>query len=158
MIILSATCFAYVFRSLGGDYIVEELIEKAGLGSWGLLFLLMGMTFLLGFFLDWVEITLIVLPLFAPILATLDFGTHLDPTMVIPWVAVLIAVNLQTSFLTPPMAMSAYYLKGVQKTNVELLDIFRGIMPFLAIVIFAMFLMYMFPAIALWLPETLFAN
>ena len=65
---------------------------------------------------------------------------------------------LQTSFLTPPMAMSAYYLKGVQKTNVELLDIFRGIMPFLAIVIFAMVLMYIFPGIALWLPETLFAN
>ena len=70
----------------------------------------------------------------------------------------MIGVNLQTSFLTPPMAMSAYYLKGVQKTNVELLDIFRGIMPFLAIVIFAMFLMYMFPGIALWLPETLFAQ
>ena len=72
--------------------------------------------------------------------------------------AMLIALNLQTSFLTPPMAMSAYYLKGVQKTNVELLEIFRGIMPFLGIVIFAMFLMYMFPAIALWLPETLFAQ
>ena len=72
--------------------------------------------------------------------------------------AMLIALNLQTSFLTPPMAMSAYYLKGVQKSNVELMDIFRGIMPFLAIVIFAMFLMYMFPGIALWLPETLFAQ
>ena len=72
--------------------------------------------------------------------------------------AMLIALNLQTSFLTPPMAMSAYYLKGVQKTAVELLDIFRGIMPFLAIVIFAMFLMYMFPGIALWLPELLFAQ
>ena len=70
----------------------------------------------------------------------------------------LIALNLQTSFLTPPMAMSAYYLKGVQSRNVELLDIFRGIMPFLAIVILAMFLMYMFPGIALWLPEMLFAD
>ena len=70
----------------------------------------------------------------------------------------LIALNLQTSFLTPPMAMSAYYLKGVQAKNVELMDIFRGIMPFLAIVIFAMVLMYIFPGIALWLPETLFAN
>jgi TRAP-type mannitol/chloroaromatic compound transport system permease large subunit len=70
----------------------------------------------------------------------------------------LIALNLQTSFLTPPMAMSAYYLKGVQKKNVELMEIFAGIMPFLGIVIFAMFLMYMFPGIALWLPEVLFAN
>ena len=67
----------------------------------------------------------------------------------------LIALNLQTSFLTPPMAMSAYYLKGVQKSNVELMEIFRGIMPFLGIVIFGMFLMYMFPGIALWLPEVL---
>ena len=72
--------------------------------------------------------------------------------------AMLIALNLQTSFLTPPMAMSAYYLKGVQSKNVELMEIFRGIMPFLGIVIFAMVLMYMFPGIALWLPDTLFAN
>ncbi len=72
--------------------------------------------------------------------------------------AMLIALNLQTSFLTPPMAMSAYYLKGVQSKNVELMDIFRGIMPFLGIVIFAMFLMYLFPGIALWLPDVLFAN
>jgi TRAP-type mannitol/chloroaromatic compound transport system permease large subunit len=72
--------------------------------------------------------------------------------------AMLIALNLQTSFLTPPMAMSAYYLKGVQTKNVELMEIFAGIMPFLGIVIFAMFLMYMFPGIALWLPDVLFAN
>ena len=72
--------------------------------------------------------------------------------------AMLIALNLQTSFLTPPMAMSAYYLKGVQSKNVELLDIFKGIIPFLGIVIFSMFLMYLFPGIALWLPDTLFAN
>ena len=72
--------------------------------------------------------------------------------------AMLIALNLQTSFLTPPMAMSAYYLKGVQSKNVELIEIFKGIMPFLAIVIFGMVLMYLFPGIALWLPDQLFAN
>ena len=71
-----------MFRSLGGDYIVEELIEKAGLGSWGLLFLLMGMTFLLGFFLDWVEITLIILPIFAPLVVLLDFGDHVSRNMI----------------------------------------------------------------------------
>ena len=70
----------------------------------------------------------------------------------------LIALNLQTSFLTPPMAMSAYYLKGVQSKNVELIEVFKGIMPFLAIVIFGMVLMYLFPGIALWLPDQLFAN
>ena len=72
--------------------------------------------------------------------------------------AMLIALNLQTSFLTPPMAMSAYYLKGVQSKNVELIEVFKGIMPFLAIVIFGMVLMYLFPGIALWLPDQLFAN
>ena len=72
---------------------------------------MMGMCFLLGFFFDWVEITLIVLPLFAPILATLDFGTHIAPELVVPWVAVLIAVNLQTSFLTPHLVLHYFYLK-----------------------------------------------
>jgi TRAP-type mannitol/chloroaromatic compound transport system permease large subunit len=72
--------------------------------------------------------------------------------------AMLIALNLQTSFLTPPMAMSAYYLKGVQKKNVELMEIFKGIMPFLAIVIFAMIILYNFPGLATWLPEKLFGN
>ena len=88
---IGATAFSYVFRSLGGDDLIHHFVESLGLGSWGILFFMMGMVFLLGFFFDWVEITLIVLPLFAPILATLDFGTHLDPTMVIPWVAVLIS-------------------------------------------------------------------
>ena len=106
--------------------------------------------FLLGWPLEWTEILIIFVPIFLPLLEIFGVNPY--------FFAMLIALNLQTSFLTPPMAMSAYYLKGVQKTNVELLDIFRGIMPFLAIVIFAMFLMYMFPAIALGLPETLFAN
>ena len=85
LIILSATCFAYVFRELGGDYIVEDLIHAAGLGSWGLLFLLMGMTFCLGFFLDWIEITLIVLPVFAPLVAGMDFGDHIAEQNIIFW-------------------------------------------------------------------------
>ena len=75
-IIISATCFAYVYRSLGGDDVVEDLITSAGLGPWGLLFLIMGIVFFLGFFLDWIEITLIVLPVFAPLVASLDFGDH----------------------------------------------------------------------------------
>ena len=115
MIILSATCFAYVFRSLGGDYIVEDLIAEAGLGSWGLLFLLMGMTFLLGFFLDWVEITLIILPIFAPLVANLDFGDHVTTetgyegrTDTLVWFLVLMAINLQTSFLTPPFGFALF--------------------------------------------------
>ena len=100
--------------------------------------------------MEWTEILIIFVPIFLPLLKT--FGV--DPY----FFAMLIALNLQTSFLTPPMAMSAYYLKGVQSKNVELMEIFRGIMPFLAIVIFAMILLYIFPGIALWLPDVLFEN
>jgi TRAP-type mannitol/chloroaromatic compound transport system permease large subunit len=96
------------------------------------------------------EILIIFVPIFLPLLAIYGINPY--------FFAMLIALNLQTSFLTPPMAMSAYYLKGVQSKNVELMEIFAGIMPFLGIVIFAMFLMYMFPGIALWLPDVLFAN
>ena len=103
---------------------------------------------MLGWPLEWTEILIIFVPIFLPLLA--QFGV--DPYMF----AMLIALNLQTSFLTPPMAMSAYYLKGVQSKNVELMDIFKGIMPFLAIVIFAMVIMYNFPGLALWLPVALF--
>ena len=106
--------------------------------------------FLLGWPLEWTEILIIFVPIFLPLLEI--FGV--DPY----FFAMLIALNLQTSFLTPPMAMSAYYLKGVQSKNVELMEIFRGIMPFLGIVILAMVLMYIFPGIALWLPDVLFAN
>ena len=112
-IIVSATCFAYVYRSLGGDDIVEHLIKNAGLDSWGLLILIMVITFMLGFFLDWIEITLIVLPVFAPLVAGMDFGTHIASQNIIFWFIVLMAINLQTSFLTPPFGFALFYLKGI---------------------------------------------
>ena len=156
LFILSATCFAYVFRSLGGDYIVEELIEKAGLGSWGLLFLLMGMTFLLGFFLDWVEITLIILPIFAPLVVLLDFGDHVTQltgldgrkeTMV--WFLVLMAINLQTSFLTPPFGFALFYLKGVAPPEVKTISIYRGVIPFVIIQLIGLGIVIYEPQVAL---------
>ena len=160
MIILSATCFAYVFRSLGGDYIVEELIEKAGLGSWGLLFLLMGMTFLLGFFLDWVEITLIILPIFAPLVVLLDFGDHVSQltgldgrkeTMV--WFLVLMAINLQTSFLTPPFGFALFYMKGIAPREIKIQSIYRGVIPFVIIQLIGLAIVIYEPEMALWLPR-----
>ena len=160
MIILSATCFAYVFRSLGGDYIVEELIEKAGLGSWGLLFLLMGMTFLLGFFLDWVESTLIILPIFAPLVANLDFGDHVTTetgyegrTDTLVWFLVLMAINLQTSFLTPPFGFAVFYLKGVAPPEVKTVSIYRGVIPFVIIQLIGLGLVIWDPDIALTLSK-----
>ena len=104
--------------------------------------------FLLGWPLEWTEILIIFVPIFLPLVDFFGVNPY--------FFAMLIALNLQTSFLTPPMAMSAYYLKGVQSKNVELMDIFRGIMPFLLIVIFAMFLMYLFPGMALFLPDYFF--
>ncbi len=153
-IIVCATCFAYVFRSLGGDDVIEELILHANLTSWGLLFLIMGIVFILGFFLDWVEITLIILPVFAPMVATLDFGDHvpLENRATIYWFTVLIAINLQTSFLTPPFGYALFYLKGIAPREVNLMSIYRGIIPFVILQLMALLFVIMVPTMALWLP------
>ena len=142
--------FASVFSYLGGHEVFEHFFKSMDLAPWQFLVITQIIIFILGWPLEWTEILIIFVPIFLPLLDLFGVNPYLF--------AMLIALNLQTSFLTPPMAMSAYYLKGVQSKNVELLEIFKGIIPFLGIVIFAMFLMYMFPGIALWLPETLFAN
>jgi len=153
-IIMAATCFAYVFRSLGGDDVIEHIILGTGLESWGLLFLIMGIVFVLGFFLDWVEITLIILPVFAPIVATLEFGDHvpLENRAMIYWFTVLIAINLQTSFLTPPFGYALFYLKGIAPREVNLMSIYRGIIPFVILQLAALIIVITLPNIALWLP------
>jgi tripartite ATP-independent transporter DctM subunit len=142
--------FASVFSYLGGHEVFEHFFKSLDLQPWQFLVITQIIIFLLGWPLEWTEILIIFVPIFLPLVEFFGVNPY--------FFAMLIALNLQTSFLTPPMAMSAYYLKGVQSRNVELMDIFRGIMPFLAIVILAMVLMYWFPGIALWLPETLFAN
>ena len=152
-IVIAATCFAYVFRALGGDDIAEELIHAAGLGSWGLLFLVMGLVFLLGFFLDWIEITLIVLPVFGPMVAALDFGGWVPKEDMLVWFTVLLAVNLQTSFLTPPFGFALFYLKGLAPPEIKVQSIYRGIIPFVVLQLLCLFLVIMFPKLALWLPS-----
>ena len=142
--------FASVFSYLGGHEVFEHFFKSMDLQPWQFLVITQIIIFVLGWPLEWTEILIIFVPIFLPLVEFFGVNPY--------FFAMLIALNLQTSFLTPPMAMSAYYLKGVQSQNVELLDIFRGIMPFLGIVILAMVLMYVFPGIALWLPETLFAN
>ena len=151
-IVMSATCFAYVFRSLGGDDVVEELILEAGLGSWGLLFLIMAIVFFLGFFLDWIEITLIVLPVFAPLVAELDFGDHVGAEEVVYWFTVCVAINLQTSFLTPPFGFALFYMKGIAPKEVDIKNIYLGIIPFVAIQLIGLIVVLVFPDVALWLP------
>tara|TARA_Y100001936_G_scaffold45113_1_gene43977 strand:- start:306 stop:1334 length:1029 start_codon:yes stop_codon:yes gene_type:complete len=142
--------FASVFSYLGGHEVFEHFFKSMNLQPWQFLVITQIIIFLLGWPLEWTEILIIFVPIFLPLVEFFGVNPY--------FFAMLIALNLQTSFLTPPMAMSAYYLKGVQAKNVELMEIFKGIMPFLAIVILAMVLMYTFPGIALWLPETLFAN
>ncbi len=140
--------FASVFSYLGGHGLIEHWIVGMDVGPVGFLILAQLTIFLLGWPLEWSEIIIIFVPIFLPMLDT--FGV--DPL----FFGVLVALNLQTSFLTPPMAMAAYYLKGVAPKSVELMEIFKGIMPYLAIVILAMVLMYIFPGIAMWLPGYLF--
>jgi len=140
--------FASVFSLLGGHHVFEQFFLGLDLEPWQFLVITQIIIFLLGWPLEWTEILIIFVPIFLPLLEKFGINPY--------FFAMLIALNLQTSFLTPPMAMSAYYLKGVQSKNVELMDIFRGIMPFLAIVVFAMVIMYNFPGLALWLPDKLF--
>ena len=147
---IGSLTFASIFSYLGGHEIFEHFFKSIDIEPWQFLVITQIIIFLLGWPLEWTEILIIFVPIFLPLLKT--FG--IDPY----FFAMLIALNLQTSFLTPPMAMSAYYLKGVQKKNVELMEIFKGIMPFLAIVIFAMIILYNFPGLATWLPEKLFGN
>ena len=142
--------FASVFSYLGGHEVFEEFFKSMDIQPWQFLVITQIIIFVLGWPLEWTEILIIFVPIFLPLVEFFGVNPY--------FFAMLIALNLQTSFLTPPMAMSAYYLKGVQSRNVELMQIFRGIMPFLGIVIFAMVLMYMFPGIALWLPDVLFAE
>jgi len=154
-IFIGATAFSYVFRSLGGDDVVIDLIESYAIGPWGVLTALMIGVFILGFFFDWVEITLIVLPIFMPIIQTLDFGNHLPTTDVVYWFAILVAVNLQTSFLTPPFGFALFYLKSVAPSSVRIQQIYKGIIPFVVLQLIGLVMIMMYPAIALWLPAQL---
>jgi len=152
-IFVGATAFSLVFRSLGGDDAVDQLIEGTGLGPWGLLALLMLVVFLLGFFFDWIEITLIVLPIFVPILEGLDFGDHVARTDLLYWFAILMAINLQTSFLTPPFGFALFYVKGAAPPELPMQAIWRGSVPFVFLQLAALGLVAAFPDIALWLPK-----
>lgn len=140
--------FASIFSYLGGHDVIEHWVLGMELAPWQFLVMVQTIIFILGWPLEWSEILIIFVPIFLPMLD--NFGVN-------PYFfAMLVALNLQTSFLTPPMAMSAYYLKGVLKDQIELMDIFRGLMPYLGIVILCMLLLYQFPGIALWLPDYLF--
>jgi tripartite ATP-independent transporter DctM subunit len=142
--------FSSVFSYLGGHHVVEHLVLSLNLGTVTFLMLTQFIIFLLGWPLEWTEIIIIFVPIFLPLL----HHFNVDPI----FFGVLVALNLQTSFLTPPMAMSAYYLKGIAPPNVQLMDIFRGVMPFLAMVLLAMVLVYNFSGLVEWLPRYLYSS
>jgi tripartite ATP-independent transporter DctM subunit len=142
--------FSSVFGYLGGQTVVEEFVKSLPLNSFTFLLLAQFIIFILGWPLEWTEIIVIFVPIFLPLLD--DFGV--SPI----FFGILIALNLQTSFLSPPVAMAAFYLKGVAPPHVRLEDIFKGCMPFIYIVIFCMGLVYVFPALVTWLPENLYGS
>jgi TRAP-type mannitol/chloroaromatic compound transport system permease large subunit len=146
--LIGATLFALVFRGLGGEELVKDALSGIPGGTYGALLVVMLVIFAMGFFLDFVEITIIVIPIVGPILLTMG----VDPI----WLGVLIAMNLQTSFLTPPFGFSLFYLAGVAPKEVRTSDIYRGIVPFVLLQLVGLGLVMGFPALATWLPDLLF--
>jgi TRAP-type mannitol/chloroaromatic compound transport system permease large subunit len=145
---VGSSIFSAAFALLGGQRIIEEWVLSLGLTPIQFLLLAQIIIFLLGWPLEWTEIIVIFMPIFVPLLNT--FG--IDPL----FFGLLVALNLQTAFLSPPVAMSAFYLKGVSPPHVTLNQIFLGMMPFMGIQVVAIFLLYMFPGIGMWLPTVLY--
>jgi len=154
-IIFGATLFSYVFRALGGDDVVVEILKKAGLDTgWEILIFVMILVFLMGFFFDWVEICLIVLPVFSPILAKLTFPGFIEgPKLILLWFAILLAVNMQSAFLTPPFGFALFYMKGTVPPSVTMAHIYKGIIPFVFLQLIALAICMYWPDLVLYLPR-----
>lgn len=151
-VMIGATVFSLVFRRLGGDAMVADLFSFGDVSPYVTLGAIMFLIFILGFFLDWVEISLVVIPIVAPIVGGLDFG--LPSSDVILWFAIALAVNLQTSFLTPPFGYALFYLRGVDR-SIPISTIYKGVMPFVLIQISALILILAMPQLVLSLPLSL---
>ena len=167
-IFVGATAFSTIFRNVYGEELIIHFIEWLDLSPWNLLYLLMFAVFLLGFFFDFLEITLIILPVFDPVIRILApvFAEHLGievmtqsqqtkeflEAQVIYWFAILVAVNLQTSFLTPPFGFALFYMKGVAPSSVKMQEIYKGIIPFVTLQVIGMMVVLSFPRLALQLP------
>jgi len=158
-IFVGATVFALVLRECGGDQVIESALLGTGFGPAGLIIFVLFAVFLLGFFLDWIEISLIILPLLGPVIAGLDLqveGYNIVDNPNLVWFALLVAVTLQTSFLTPPVGFALFYLKGVCPPGVTLIDIYRGVIPFIILQLVALALVFLFPELVTWLPSKVY--
>ena len=147
-ILIGASIFSLVFRGYGGDELVQTLFESMPGGMWGALGIVMLVIFLLGFILDFIEITFVVVPIVGPVLLAMG----IDPI----WLGVLIAVNLQTSFLTPPFGFALFYLRGVTPASVPTSDMYRGVIPFIFLQLILLGLVITWPALTTWLPGVLY--
>jgi len=148
IIVIGAQLFSLVFRGLGGDDLVHEFLSGIPGGAVGAMIVVMAVMFVMGFFLDFIEITFVVVPIVGPALLMLGF----DPV----WLGIMIAVNLQTSFLTPPFGFALFYLRGVAPPEVTTMHIYRGVIPFILIQLLMLVILAMFPALATWLPKIVF--
>jgi tripartite ATP-independent transporter DctM subunit len=149
-IFIGATVFAFVLRSLGGDELIAHALKGLPFGPTGIVIFILAIAFLAGFFLDWLEIVLIILPLVAPVIK--DLGINMV------WFLVVMAVMLQTSFLTPPVGFSLFYLKGVVPKDITTRHIYLGIMPFVAIQLLAVLACFIWPDVILWLPQKMYGT
>ncbi|KGR90159.1 C4-dicarboxylate ABC transporter [Ureibacillus massiliensis 4400831 = CIP 108448 = CCUG 49529] len=145
IIMVGATAFSSMFLGLNGAKVIESFVESMGFGQWETLIFMLIIVFILGMFIDWVGIVMIIFPVFMPILKTYSFD--------MVWLVTIIALLLQTSFLTPPFGHSLFYTKGVVKDSIPMSDIYKGVVPFIIIIIIVLVLTMIFPGIALWLPS-----
>jgi len=150
LILIGASLFSLVFRGFGGDVMIENVFEQLPGGVIGAFFLVMLVIFLLGFILDFIEIIFVVVPIVGPVLLAMG----LDPI----WLGVMIALNLQTSFLTPPFGFSLFYLRSVTPASVATRTIYRGVLPFIAIQLMMLVVAYIWPEIITWLPQQIYGN
>ncbi len=160
-IFLAANFFAFILRRYGGDEIVEALVTSAFSDPRHIVLFILFIVFCLGFLLDWIEITLIIMPLMLPIVLGLGldidgYGVVRDPSIV--WFAILVAVTLQTSFLTPPVGFALFYLKGVCPPQVSLGHIYRGVVPFVILQLVGLAIVFQFPGLVTWLPSVAYGN
>jgi tripartite ATP-independent transporter DctM subunit len=148
VILVGASMFSLTFRGFGGDDLVARILSDMPGGTHGAMLAIMVVMFVMGFFLDFIEIIFVVVPIVGPVLLAMD----LDPV----WFGVMIAVNLQTSFLTPPFGFALFYLRGVAPASVTTMDIYRGIVPFVGLQVIGLAAVWIFPQLATWLPKALF--
>lgn len=152
-VIIAANAFSFIFRILGGDQLIPDLLTWLQVGDWGTLFFILFVIFILGFFIDWIEIVVITLPIFLPVIANLDFSEHAgDPLMTRIWIAVLVAVVLQTSFLTPPFGFALFFLRGTTPKEIRMVDIYKGILPLVGIQILIVIALLRFPILSTSIP------